>query len=302
MSRLITIGLLVAGLMGGCSGPEFLQEDLLQEDGQRFGLVSVSYEHDWTASGDAVLLTTTAQFVSYTALDRDQVASLLALPLDPRRDLPTPDQCKLYDLSVEPSEDMAEEVEEVLGNVELLEAGDLRIQTDSRTVTLSPRHFPWLLPFISGVIYGEAQTTLMEEESAVRVTSEGGGAVGRFEAQAVSPELPRLFRLGDQEPSHQIEADSGRDLEVRWQSVDVQPDEITYLALGYSKDKHELSIRCRPRDDGTFFIPRDMLSDLARGKATLELARLRRTSFAAEGLEEGELRVTMRDTTTVQFR
>jgi len=151
---------LVLALSWGCSGPEGLEDGGLEAQKGRFGLVSVSYDHDWSDSGQALLLTSTAQFVSYTAMDRDQVARVLALPLDPESDLPSPESCKRYDLSVELFTDEVDPNKP--RNVELLEAGDLRIQTEEgKLVVLAPRHFSWLLPFISGVVYGESQAMLV---------------------------------------------------------------------------------------------------------------------------------------------
>jgi hypothetical protein len=264
----------------------------------RFGLISVTYGHVWAETGQNMLLSTGAQFVRYSAMNRDQVARLLALPLDPDRDLPPPDRCKLYDLSVDLAAAPAAEGEDQ-GSVELLEAGDLEVQTVGRAVTLAPKHFPGLLPFISGVVYGEAEATLVETVGKVRASTTGGEAVGPFAAQLSSPELPRLIQIGTGGPGQGLALARDRDLPLRWQ---VSPDpagDVVYVELRFGRGGRDLAVRCQPRDDGAFEIPQAMLSDVS-GRVTVELARLRRTFFSATGLDQGELRVTVRDIATLE--
>lgn len=291
-------------LSAGCSGPEGLEEDASVDASQRgrFGLVSVSYDHDWSDSGEALLLTSTAQFVRYSAMDRDQVARLLALPLDPERDLPEQERCKVYDLSVDLGDEETLEADlDRPKNVELLEAGDLRIQDETgKTVTLAPRHFPWLLPFISGVVYGEAQATLVKRVSRVKASSEGGEAVGSFSAHIACPALPRLTQIAGQKPANTISVPRSRDLTLRWETAaEKHTGDVTYVELRYTEGKRDLALRCRPADDGAFVVPRTLLGNLGDGRVTLELARLQQTAFSANGLEQGELRVTVRDRAVV---
>jgi hypothetical protein len=281
--------------LSGCSGEQATEEPAA-EQAARFGLISVAYGHDWQESGEGMLLTTTAQFVRYTAMNQDQVARLLALPLDPGRDLPGVDRCKIYDLSVDA--EVAKEPEEQ-GNVELLEAGDLQVQTQQQQIVLAPKHFPGLLPFISGVVYSEAQAGLVELAGRVRASSQGGETVGTFSAQTASPALPRILRVGDTAPSQIAPLMKDRDLSVRWQAAEAVAGDVTYLELRFSRNKRDLALRCQPQDDGLFELPQAMLAEVA-GKVTLELARLRRTFFTASGLDQGELRVTVRDMAQLQ--
>jgi hypothetical protein len=295
--------MLLTVVLVGCSGPDGLYDDEDASPGEqgRFGLVYVSYDHDWAESGAAAVLTTTAQFVRYSAMHWEQVARLLALPLDPDRDLPELEQCKTYDLSVDVMAEEALDAEET-GSVELLEAGDLRIQTDGQTVNLSPRHFPWLLPFISGVVYGEAQNSVVNKVGAVKVAAEGGEAVGAFSAQVASPELPRLVRVGTTEPSALITAQRGA-LALRWAPADdAAKADVTYAELRYAKGKQDLALRCRVKDDGLFDLPASLMTEVLSGKATLEVVRLRRTFFNATGLKQGELRVAVRDRASLELK
>ena len=298
MKRLFpVVSLAVALMLAGCA-VEPVAEEPSSGQAARFGLISVAYGHDWQESGEGMVLSTAAQFVRYTALNQDQVALLLALPLDPDRDLPAADRCKLYDLSVDAiAADVNKEDEQ--GNVELLEAGDLQIQTQGQRLVLAPKHFPGLLPFISGVVYGEAQAGLVELTGGVAATSAGGEAVGAFSAQLAAPLLPRLQRIAGQTPAQAAMLARDRDLALRWQPQGTTTSDVTYVELRYNRGKKDLALRCRPQDDGQFDVPQALLTDVS-GKATLELARLRRTFFSAAGLDQGELRVTVRDVAQLQ--
>ncbi len=299
MARLLPLCLLAA-LLVACTGENPGEEEPVAGQAARFGLISITYGHDWNESGEGMMLTSAAQFVRYSAMARDQVARLLALPLDPDRDLPAVDRCKVYDLSVDLPADMAVEPES--GSVELLEAGDLQVQTPGRSVKLAPKHFPGLLPFISGVVYSEAEATLVEQAGKVSATSTGGEAVGPFTAQAASPTLPRLLEVGSAAPSGRITLARDRDLAVRWSLAEgtaEQAADLVYLELRFARGKKDVALRCRPRDDGSFEIPQAMLAEVT-GHAVLELARLRRSLFTANGLDQGELRVTVRDSATIE--
>jgi hypothetical protein len=298
MTRSIWLGFVLLTLSWGCNGGQGMEEEPSPGHTARFGLIAVNYGHDWAESGEGMLLTTNAQFVRYTAMNQDQVARLLALPIDPDRDLPSVERCKVYDLSGDLSADVAKDPEEQ-GNVELLEAGDLQIQTQGRTVTLAPKHFPGLLPFISGVVYSEAQATLVDQAEKVQAHCQGGESVGAFTAQVTSPVLPRLERVGHQEPADRMTLAKDRDLALRWQVPPEGSSDVLYLELRYSSGKRDMALRCRPKDSGSFSIPQAMLSEVS-GKAVLEVARLRRTFFSVSGLDRGELRVTVRDSAPLQ--
>jgi hypothetical protein len=258
-----------------------------------------------------MVLSSAAQFVRFSALGREQVSRLLALPVDPERELPAAGRCRVYDLSPELAAGANAGDSEEQGSVELLEAGELQVQTSTRTVKLAPKHFPGLLPFISGVVYGEAEAALVEDTGGVRAVSSGGEAVGAFGVQVMSPELPRLLKVGaldfnalrsaqPLEPGARQALARDRDLSLRWTPpTKAGAGDVTYLELRYARGKRDLALRCRPRDDGAFDVPQRELAEIG-GRVVLEVARLRRTSFGASGLDQGELRVTVRDTATLE--
>jgi len=279
-----------------CSGEQGIDAEGSEAGEARLGLVSVGYQHDWMESQDTALLTATAQFVRYSAGDHDQVARLLALPLDPRTDLPQRDRCQLYDLSIQLGAE-SQETEEP-GYIELLEAGDLKVETEGSSVTLYPSHFPGLLPFISGVTYGEARAAQVGRAHQVRASSGGGESVGPFSAQLPSPALPRLISIAGNLPGTSLTVEKTRGVEVQWEASASSPDAVTYIAIRHTRGKRDLALRCRVQDDGTFTLPAAMIADIS-GRVEIEMARLRQTPFSALGLERGELRVTVRDTATI---
>lgn len=291
----IAMTVLVAATLGACSGEQPGTEDSGLSEAS-FGLMSVTYDHTAVsddANADQLLLNTRAQFVRYTAMDRDHVGRLLALPLDPSRDLPQIDQCHTYDLTLDIADDDQDRAD--TGHVELLEAGQLRIQTDSGTVQLTPRHFATLLPFISGVVYGEAQSTEEQRLGQIKVNSRGGETVGAFSASSAAPALPRLLGVDGSVPRANLAHSRSRDLAISWQPTkSARPGDLTYVELRYTRGKREQALRCRPRDDGQFDIPATLLSSLS-GNYTLEIVRLRRSPFTADGLDRGELRVSVRE-------
>ncbi len=296
MKRLMPIFSLLLAVGVGCSGEPGSAEDPIDQHSSRFGLISLTYGHDWDENGERMLLTTNAQFVSYTSIHKSHVARLLALPLDPEKDLPGLEQCKVYDLGQQESE-INEDEEEPM-NVELLEAGDLQIHAEGHDITLAPRHFPGLLPFISGVVYSEAQSTQVEAVGQVIAESEGGEAVGAFAVQLESPVLPRLLQINGIEPSQEIFQPTD-DINLKWQTPEQDSSDIIYIELRPQRRKQDLALRCQPRDDGDFEVPAALFAEL-EGPITLQISRLRQIPFSAAGLDLGELRITARDSLQLQ--
>ena len=295
LSRRFTPTLLAICLVisAACSGEQGFGADAGLVAEARLGLVSVGYEHDWMENHDSALLTTTAQFVRYMDMDGDRVARLLALPLDPNRHLPAKaDRCQPYDLSIQLAAETIPGVDEA-GYVELLEAGDLTVETDGTSVTLYPRHFPGLLPYISGVTYGEARASLVERGHEVRATSSGGESVGPFEARLTSSDLPRLVSLAGFQPGNPVTIRPSSPVALEWEVGNRLSDAVTYVELRYSRGNRDMAVRCRVEDDGAFTIPAQAMSEV-RGRTHLEITRLQSSPISAHGLERGELRVTLK--------
>ncbi len=310
LSFLLSLALVSVAPLWGCSSGEEPMVDPAHPAAHSFGLMAVGYTHDWQADADApegLELTTTAQFVRYSALDRSQVARLLALPLNPDADLPGVDTCRVYDLTIDLGGAGGLDGRDT-ATVDLLEAGDLEVETSSGTVKLAPRHFPGLLPFISGVVYGEAQSDHATKTGHVHVGASGGETVGSFRVEGKSPVLPKIATLGGEVPAREPIIGGAHDLALRWArpSADLQQDDdVFYVEVRHPAAKRDLVLRCTPKDDGRFAITAADLGKLmngVRGRVVIDLVRVRRTFFAARGLDNGELRVMVRDRASVTLR
>ena len=296
-----TYWLLLGACFAACSG-EDLVDDPPEAAEHRFGLMSVAYEFTIQDTNATSLLKSTAQFVHYSALKRPQVNRLLALPLDPAADLPADTGCRTYDLTL----DLAGGPQADPGHVELLEAGQLRVETASGVVSLVPQHFPGLLPFVSGVVYGEAQSTRQaidfENEAGqalglVRVVSAGGETVGSFRTQLAGPERPQITSIGASVAQDAMRVSPREPLIVAWRTR-ARLDETTYAQLRYRRDDRDWAIRCRASSDAQqLTIPIELIAATARaqGPMMFELGRIRQAPFSAEGLDSGQLRLALRE-------
>lgn len=289
------LGLLcVSGMiLTGCSGDPGLDEDAHQGGDRSFGLLTVQY----LAEGPAAELepgvqpaglevTATAQFVRYSAMETEQVARVLALPFDPLHDLPAIDTCGVYHLSTDLTEQDVEG--EQSAEVELLEAGELAVDAGSNLV-LVPKYFPGLVPFVSGVVYGEAQATQAGPPHRVTAVSAGSEAVEAFRAEGISPEPLSLEPLANTPPEQGIS--------LRWQANSGRPSatEVAYIEIKPAHSDGQRAVRCRMLDDGAFEVDAEVLAVLqgdGRRQLMLEAGRVRQMPFSAEGLDSASLRLS----------
>lgn len=278
----------------GCSDAPSEELDASLAEGS-FGLMSVTYEEQAGqigAESTGLALNARAQFVHFAAMDAEHVARLLALPLDPSRDLPELKACGTFDLSVDISRD--NRAGDDPGHVELLEAGDLSVETAEQVFKLRPRHFPGLLPFITGVVYGEARAAQAQGRAQVRVRGAGGDGVGAFDARLQSPAVPRIATVDDKPLAPDaallsLSAQRGLRLTI----AAGEASTTTYLELRFRRGERELALRCRPNQAGVeFVVPAAQLAQLPKDVRSLELVRMRRKPFVADGLDQAEIRVS----------
>lgn len=292
----------VALLAAGCSGePAGPAGDETAATAHSFGLLTLRIapqpgnEPAEPAAGTSLELSATAHLARYRALDPDQVARLLALPLDPQRELPALDECGWFDPTRDADEeDVAHDDE---GEIDLLEAGDIRIVAPARSLALRPRSFAGLLPFVSGTVYQEAQINVAAGfEQPIEISAAGGAAVGGFGLRVLLPALPAV---GVAAPVAATSAGGGAAsgatpaLELRW-TVARAAAETMYLELQGTERPAGPVLRCNVNDVGRFAVPRrllDALDPMDTGGVLLEAVRLRRTPFHARGLGEAEVRV-----------
>ncbi len=237
--------------------------------------VDLAYTHSTGAAATEVRFDAQARFVRYRAFDPGSVPTILgftdfeSLPID---------GCRVAD-----------------GTAELDEA----LAGDS-VLPMMPRHYPELVPFVSGVVYGGDETAPVSLAlgQSYQVWSEGGSEVGPFSAMVTAP---RAFPALTVEPLRR-----GSDFDLRWViepagNATVEP---LLLEVKWTSRAGTRSVRCRVRDDGSFTIPHESFEGLPPAGAITSLTatatRLSRGTLAAPGVGRGELTLALKDVATLQ--
>ena len=281
----------------GCSG-----RDAVRDAGDAVrGLVRVDLSYTHSAGmlpGDA-RFDAQARFVRYRAFDAASVPTILGfadfetLPLD---------GCKVSDGTAELDSALAADGVAPTAEVALLDAGNLELRgppNQGDRAVITPRHYPELVPFVSGVVYGgdEMSPVALALGQPYQVSGEGGNEVGPFSATVAAP---RSFPTLSVDLLHR-----GSDLDVRWSTESTPTAEPLLLEARWSSrigGTH--MVRCRVRDDGSFSIPHDAFAELpattAVSSATVTATRLSRAPFFAPGAGRGELTVALKDVAALQ--
>ncbi len=275
MRRLVLAVILFAS---GCSGRDPARD--AGDSTRSLVRIDLSYTH---VGGDA-RFDAQAHFVRYRSFDPAGVPTLLgftdfdAIPLD---------SCRVSDGTAE--------LDEALGagpalpaEVALLDAGRLQVRGPSDRAILRAHHYPELVSFVSGVVYGadDTQPVALGLGQPYQVVGEGGEEVGAFVASVMAP---RSFPSLSLEPLRR-----GGDLDVRWS--DAADGEALRLEIKWSSRLGARAVRCRVRDDGEFTVGREAFDELPAGAtATITATRLARGPVDAPGAGHGELTVALRD-------
>lgn len=293
MRRLGSIAIALVFAAVGCAGRDAVQD---AGDASR-GMVRVdlSYTHQAGAPAGDVRFESQARFVRYRAFDANSVPTILGfadfegLPLD---------GCKVSDGTAELDEALAADSIAPTAEVSLLDAGRLALTGPIDRAAIAPRHYPELVPFVSGVIYGGDETSpvALGLGQPYQVTGEGGSEVGPFTAVVTAP---RAF------PSLTLDAlHRGSDLDVRWTVEPTPANEPLLLEAKWSSRAGTRSVRCRVRDDGAFSIPHDAFDALpiasALTSATVTATRIARAGLYAPGAGHGELTLSLKDVAPLQ--
>lgn len=278
----------------GCSG-----RDAVRDAGDAVrGLVRVDLSYTHSAGmlpGDA-RFDAQARFVRYRAFDAASVPTILGfadfetLPLD---------GCKVSDGTAELDSALAADGVAPTAEVALLDAGNLELRGPIDRAAITPRHYPELVPFVSGVVYGgdEMSPVALVLGQPYQVAGEGGNEVGPFNATVTAP---RSFPTLTIDQLHR-----GSDLDVRWSTESTPTAEPLLLEARWSSrigGTH--TVRCRVRDDGAFSIPHEAFAELPAtttlSTATVTATRLARAPFFAPGAGRGELTLALKDVAALQ--
>lgn len=282
----------------GCTGRDGVHD--AGDSARGMVKVDLSYTHTVGAPAADVQFDAQARFVRYRAFDPASVPTILgfadfdAVPLD---------SCKVSDGTAELDEALAADGVGPAAEVALLDAGRLDVRGPIDCGTLSQSHYPELVPFVSGVIYGvEAATPVsLGLGQAYQVSGEGGAEVGAFTAQVTAPRtFPSLVE-------RTLVLRHGDDLDLRWSTepqalpASIEPLDIE---VKWTSRTGTRAIRCRARDDGFFSVPHDAFDGLPAANAlssfTVTATRLARGPLAAPGAGRGELAVALKDTAALQ--
>jgi hypothetical protein len=292
MRHLRSIALAVVFATVGCSGRDVGHD--AGDTARAMVRVELSYTHPAAAPSTDVRFDAQARFVRYRAFDTASVPTILgfadfdSLPLD---------GCKVTDGTAELDEALAPDGIAPAAEVALLDAGRLELRGPIDRASLSPRHYPDLVPFVSGVVYGGDETAPVSLAlgQSYQVSSEGGAEVGAFSAMVTAP---RAF------PSLTVEAlHRGFDLDLRWTSEPAASEPLL-LEIKWTSRAGTRAVRCRARDDGVFSVPREAFEGLPASAAvtsfTATATRVARGPLSAPGAGRGELTVALKDVAALQ--
>jgi hypothetical protein len=272
----------LGGLPTACGGGGELRD--AAQAGGSFARIAVSFVHHHEDPPSQMQLETEALFVSYRNAEADGVEALLGTsPAGGelrRGECRTTDRQARFTAAFNPDGPDAEVV--------LLDAGEVQLRLALGPVSLAPRRYPELVPFVSGVYYGDRQPSADLDRTLggdVLVLGSGGPEVGPFAASVVvPPDLP----LAQVTPLRQ-------GLDLRW-TAGREPDGVRVEVRGARGDGSRI-LSCAAPDDGAFLVPAAALVELGASDVSVAVARIRRQPFSATGVLGGEIVVGLRDVT-----
>ena len=255
---------------------------------QQLSSARLSLTFTRVGAGEGLRFDAEGHFVRFASSDADHVPAILGLADD---DALAPDTCRLVDSAA--ALDRALVAARDTLPVRLLDAGRLQVRGITDATVLSPRHYPELTPYVTGIVYGnEDPLPLALDVGATYEVSGGGGEdIGPFVAQVTAP---RAFATLEPAAAYR----HGTDLELRW-SGEAEPGAQLTITVSWSARGTSREVRCLVRDDGAFAVPREYLASLPAPaqllSAEVATVRTRQAAVSAPGAEKGQLRIALRD-------
>ena len=147
--------------------------------------------------------------------------------------------------------------------IQLLDVGNLELRAGGLSLPLQIRLLPAVIEATRGVRYDAAvergRTFLASGPLAVSGT--GGDGVAAFSAQVAVPRPVRITLVGETPPEGGlVRGLRAGELHVRWGSADASAD--LELLAGSETSQEPVWLRCRPKDDGAFTLPVDLVAHL----------------------------------------
>ncbi|WP_441290571.1 hypothetical protein ACSRUE_08465 [Sorangium sp. KYC3313] len=183
-----------------------------------------------------------------------------------------------------------------LSPIELLDAGDVTMKTESTEMPLAARAFPDVGALVFGVFYTSRDATSDLPAPARYVfESSGSGQLDRFAFEADAPAGPEEVRIGDAELADGVDLDAGVGALVQWRTDEGseagRARDIIYVDV---TSAHGATVRCAFKDTGRGVIPGSLLDPSTLGPlpadATLAVHRTRQVPFNTSGIDLGEVR------------
>lgn len=273
-------------VVGGCSAPVAEADDITSATGSTTEAI-VLVERS-AAEGEFVQTNVSAKFMRLApGADPDVAERVVG---GSWLELPAAGEC----VALTPFA-AAEEADALsaLGSIELLDVGDLSIQTGTTRMPLATRAFPDVGAFVSGVFYTsrDAQSDLPAPARYV-LESTGSGTLNPFSIEAEAPSAPERVRLFDTALAEGVVFEEGTAATLRWSASEAPAvGDVVYVDLTAPSGT---GVRCTFNDSGEGVIPASVLGKKTWGAlpATVALSvhRLRQGGFAAAGIDAGELR------------
>jgi len=165
-------------------------------------------------------------------------------------------------------------------SADLVDAGDVTISVegaDARVIKLSPRAFPDVADFVSGVFYTSPDAdTALPSAARYSLAASGSQLVEGFFVEVDAPKSPVISSVSDGpsvqavgDPPAEAVATVGSDIHLGWEGAAVGEAGTVYVDF-----RGATTHRCTFADQGAAVLPAEILSAADRGEATLTLHRL----------------------------
>jgi hypothetical protein len=222
-----------------------------------------------------------AHFVSLPQYSQpDLVLDTLGL----RRVWPAVDNCVEQQPGAEPETDLDLRS---LGHLELLDAGEVAIETERASINLAPRAFPTVSQLVSGVTYTTRDQSLDPLPAALRYRfrTAGSTSLPALSLSAIAPESLRHVTVSGLPIEEIFTVPATAPLDVTWlPATQGNPSDLVVLELTSDVASH--SVRCVFRDEaGVGTMPPELTKRMA-GPGLLSVHRVRRAVELFRGSDQ----------------
>lgn len=207
--------------------------------------------------------------------------------------LPQPDHCEPVEVLHDESMSLSS-----LGPIDLVDVGEVAIETEGGRVPLAPQAFPNLADLVSGMVYTtrDRAGAGLSDHGVFRLRTSGSASFGPAVLEASSPgTIPGLLIAGRRLTDTPI-ALPRTDISLDWEG---SSDDLVYIDLATMDDGPVERVRCTFRDSGHGTLP---ASVLPHGQTQrLSAHKLHKQAVITPGLDGGAFRVDEAVTVSLRF-